>query len=572
MFIQTRMEKILSCRMDGGIGMARKSRKNRNVESNIQTVVKKENLLDTAAYIRLSVENGGNETDETLVVQQMLVERFIEEHPDLRLEEVYIDNGFTGTNFNRPAFKKMIEDAKAGKIDTVIVKDFSRFGRDYIGVGDYLEQVFPLLGIRFISLNNNYDSKEYIGKTMGLDMAINNLVNNLYSKDISKKLKSALKVKWKNGKWTGSKPPFGYLKDEEHGCWKIDPVAGKYVRMIFDKAMEGCNTSQICYYMNEQKVPTPGKYNQMNGLLRQGNYKMPDKEVVWDTGMIRTILGRFEYTGALVMGRRHTVAVGSKVTRKTAERDVVIRKNINPAIITEEEYEVASASIMFMTKPEYRGAKDFLLKGKVRCGNCHRSLAYTDGGIHPKIYCPHKVQAGRYSHCPEDAYPVSVIEGHIWYSLKRILRILDSVQRESEEKYTDNSFTGKRQQRVLESELEKLKNERIHQYEAYAEGVLSREKYITVKKQLTEKIEKIQSEQKALASVIIEEERYRSRIRTAVQQLEVQIERGKLTKEIIDTMIDTVYVYDKKRIEVILRFDDVLQKVISEYMEGAKGA
>ena len=95
--------------------------------------------------------------------------------------------------------------------------------------------------------------------------------------------------------------------------------------------------------MNEQKVPTPGKYNQMNGLLRQGNYKMPDKEVVWDTGMIRTILGRFEYTGALVMGRRHTVAVGSKVTRKTAERDVVIRKNINPPIITEEEYEVASA-------------------------------------------------------------------------------------------------------------------------------------------------------------------------------------------------------------------------------------
>ena len=294
--------------------------------------------------------------------------------------------------------------------------------------------------------------------------------------------------------------------------------------------------------------------------------------LIGPSGGGKTTVGRFEYTGALVMGRRHTVAVGSKVTRKTAERDVVIRKNINPPIITEEEYEVASASIMFMTKPEYRGAKDFLLKGKVRCGNCHRALAYTDGGIHPKIYCPHKAQAGRYSHCPEDAYPVSVIEGHIWYSLKRILRILDSVQRKSEEKYTDNSFTGKRQQRVLESELEKLKNERIHQYEAYAEGVLSREKYITVKKQLTEKIEKIQSEQKALASVIIEEERYRSRIRTAVQQLEVQIEREKLTKEIIDTMIDTVYVYDKKRIEVILKFDDVLQKVISEYTEGAKGA
>ena len=258
-------------------------------------------------YLRLSIADGdlGKENkDESNSIdnQRSLLVNFITDREDMSDEYIeYVDDGYSGTNFDRPAFKKMIEDAKAGKIDTVIVKDFSRFGRDYIGVGDYLEQVFPLLGIRFISLNNNYDSKEYIGKTMGLDMAINNLVNNLYSKDISKKLKSALKVKWKNGKWTGSKPPFGYLKDEEHGCWKIDPVAGKYVRMIFDKAMEGCNTSQICYYMNEQKVPTPGKYNQMNGLLRQGNYKMPDKEVVWDTGMIRTILGRFEYTGALVM-------------------------------------------------------------------------------------------------------------------------------------------------------------------------------------------------------------------------------------------------------------------------------
>ena len=204
-------------------------------------------------YLRLSIADGdlGKENkDESNSIdnQRLLLVSFITDREDMSDEYIeYVDDGYSGTNFDRPAFKKMIEDAKAGKIDTVIVKDFSRFGRDYIGVGDYLEQVFPLLGIRFISLNNNYDSKEYIGKTMGLDMAINNLVNNLYSKDISKKLKSALKVKWKNGKWTGSKPPFGYLKDEEHGCWKIDPVAGKYVRMIFDKAMEGCNTSQICY-------------------------------------------------------------------------------------------------------------------------------------------------------------------------------------------------------------------------------------------------------------------------------------------------------------------------------------
>lgn len=535
-------------------------------------------MAKNGLYLRLSIADGDlgkEDKDESNSIdnQRTLLVNFITNREDLSDEYIeYVDDGYSGTNFERPAFQQMIDDAKMGKIDTIIVKDFSRFGRDYIGVGDYLEQVFPLLGIRFISLNNNYDSRDYMGKTMGLDMAISNLVNNLYSKDISKKLKSALRVKWKNGKWTGSKPPFGYLKDEETGRWKIDPVAGKYVRMVFDKAIEGCNTSQICYYMNEQKVPTPGRYNQMNGLLRQGKHKMPEKEVVWDTGMVRTILGRFEYTGALVMGKRHTVAVGSKVTRKTADKDVVIRKNINPAIVSEEEYEVAGASVMFMAKADYRGAKDFLLKGKVRCGNCRRALAYTDGGIHPKVYCPHKRQAGRFSHCSDDMYPVSVIEGHIWYSLKKILRILNSVGEELEENNSGNSYTGKRQQKALETELERLRNERIHQYEAYAEGVLSREKYIAVKNQLTEKIEKMQEEQKKLIQLTAEETAYRNQIKTATEQLEEQIEKGKLTKEMIDAMIDMVYVYNAKKIEVVLKFDDVLQKVILKYMEGAKGA
>ena len=123
--------------------MARKSRKNRNVESNIQTVVKKENLLDTAAYIRLSVENGGNETDETLVVQQMLVERFIEEHPDLRLEEVYIDNGFTGTNFERPGFMRLMEDVRSGKVQCCkrLITFWQGLSGNRILLGDYIAKV-----------------------------------------------------------------------------------------------------------------------------------------------------------------------------------------------------------------------------------------------------------------------------------------------------------------------------------------------------------------------------------------------------------------------------------------------
>lgn len=208
-------------------------------------------------YLRLSIADGDlgkDNKDESNSIdnQRTLLVNFVQDRDDLSDEYIeYVDDGYSGTNFERPAFKRMIEDAKTGKIDTIIVKDFSRFGRDYIGVGDYLEQVLPILGIRFISLNNNYDSNDYLGKTMGMDMAIHNLVNNLYSKDISKKLKSALRVKWRNGQWTGGKPPFGYLRNKETGEWLIDPVAGKYVRMVFDKAIEGCNCKRDFTYVDD---------------------------------------------------------------------------------------------------------------------------------------------------------------------------------------------------------------------------------------------------------------------------------------------------------------------------------
>ena len=225
-------------------------------------------------YLRLSIADGDlgkDNKDESNSIdnQRTLLVNFVQDRDDLSDEYIeYVDDGYSGTNFERPAFKRMIEDAKTGKIDTIIVKDFSRFGRDYIGVGDYLEQVLPILEIRFISLNNNYDSNDYLGKTMGMDMAIHNLVNNLYSKDISKKLKSALRVKWKNGQWTGGKPPFGYLRDSKTGEWLIDPVAGKYVRTIFDKAIEGCSTSQISYYMNEQNT-----YSDDENVLKEDDLK-----------------------------------------------------------------------------------------------------------------------------------------------------------------------------------------------------------------------------------------------------------------------------------------------------------
>ena len=258
MFIQTGMEKILSCRMDGGIGMARKSRKNRNVESNIQTVVKKENLLDTAAYIRLSVENGGNETDETLVVQQMLVERFIEEHPDLRLEEVYIDNGFTGTNFERPGFMRLMEDVRSGKVQCIVVKDLSRFGRDYLETGYYLETILPKLNVRFIAITDDYDSSRKEDRE-NISVPIKNMVNAMYAKDMSKKILAAKEAQKRNGNITLSKVAFGYVRSEDKTRQVVDETVASVVRMIFQWTLLGVNKREIADRLNLLGVATPGQ-------------------------------------------------------------------------------------------------------------------------------------------------------------------------------------------------------------------------------------------------------------------------------------------------------------------------
>lgn len=525
-------------------------------------------------YLRLSIADGdlgSNHKDESNSIdnQRTLLVSFLKDREDLPDEYIeYVDDGYTGTNFERPGFQRMIEDAKTGKIDTIIVKDFSRFGRDYIGVGDYLEQIFPILGIRFISLNNNYDSNDYFGKTMGMDMAIHNLVNNLYSKDISKKIKSALRVKWKNGQWTGGKPPFGYLRDLETGKWMVDPVAGKYVKMIFDKAIEGCNTAQITYYMNEQGIPTPGRYNKENGLTHYGyNQKIPESEVLWDTSMVRTILGRYEYTGALVQGKRQNVAVGSRVTRKSWDKDVVVTKDTHPAIVSEEEYEIARSIILNMKKPDYKSSRTFALKGKVRCGNCRRSMVLIDSGADARMYCPHKKQTGKFSMCSDEMVSVSVIEGNVWYALRRVFHILDAMQSDYGEKAAELDSSGRKKRKQLELKSDILKSERMRKYEAYAEGMITKDEYLSAKRELTDNINALQEEAERFSRLSAEEEAYKNKVASVVELLENEMKHEKITQDLADALIDTVYVYDKKRIEVVFTFEDILMKAMERYQK-----
>ena len=227
---------------------------------------KKNKGIRAAAYLRLSIEDGDKAESNSIGNQRELIQNFVAERPELHLVGEYADDGYTGTNFDRPGFQKMMDGVRSGEIDTIIVKDLSRFGRDYIGVGEYMEQIFPLLGVRLISVNDNYDSNNYNGATLGMDLVVSNLVNTMYCRDAGKKLRTANRVKWRKGISTASSAPFGYQFDpNKKGSYIIDPPAAKIVRRIFDLAILGLRTREIAMTLNDENAPVPSVYNREHG-------------------------------------------------------------------------------------------------------------------------------------------------------------------------------------------------------------------------------------------------------------------------------------------------------------------
>ena len=328
-----------------------------------------------AIYLRLSESDGdlgidGKDESNSIENQRMLLYHYIETREDLSGEIIeYVDDGYSGTNFNRPAFKRMIEDAKKGKIQVIIVKDLSRLGRDYIVAGDYIEQIFPLLQVRFIAANNGYDTAGHTGGNMGFDLAVSNLINTFYSRDLSKKIKAANKIRWKNGISTSGHAPFGYLKSpDEKGKFVIDPEAGKIVRFIFDKALEGKSTTEIAFLLNENHYPTPWVYNQSKKNWRLAEPVTAENERLWDISMVCRVLRKYDYTGAMVMGRKRSLTVGARKGKTQPESEWTIVEGIHEPIVTHEEFEQANLVIRQRKPRDYVIVQNYPLKGKVRCG------------------------------------------------------------------------------------------------------------------------------------------------------------------------------------------------------------
>ena len=267
-------------------------------------------IWNATLYLRLSRDDGDKEESGSITGQRELLRDYISQHPELREYAIRIDDGFSGSTFERPGFQKMIEDVKAGRTDCIVVKDLSRFGRNYKETGNYLERIFPFLGVRFIAVNDNFDTLTAERTQDGYIVPLKNLINEVYSKDISKKIDAALSVKQRSGEFIGAWAPYGYRKDpDDKHHLIINPETAPTVRQIFKWRSEGISVVQIGRKLNDAGIISPSAYLYETGEVKTEKYK----DVLWHTQIIKSILKHPVYIGHMVQGRKSSPSMKESV-------------------------------------------------------------------------------------------------------------------------------------------------------------------------------------------------------------------------------------------------------------------
>lgn len=516
----------------------------------------------------------GKDKSNSIENQKELIQRYISCKESLQNVPVmdFVDDGYTGSNFDRPGFQQMMDGVRNGKIDTIIVKDLSRFGRDYIGVGEYMEQIFPLLGVRLIAINDNYDSNNYKGTTLGMDVVVSNLVNTMYCRDAGKKLRTANQVKWRKGITTASAAPFGYQFDpDKKGAFIIDLPAAKIVRRIFDLAILGLGTREIAMMLNDENVPVPSVYNKENKAYGKETTYTIAPVILWDSSRVWKILTAYVYTGAMVLGKTKTLISGKSIVRTVPKGQQFITEGTHEAIVSREEFEKAQLVIKSNSHKVLMGRVDFPLKGKVRCGNCRRVMAHNFKQVVPTFWCREGLELVGQTRCTSEIFRVSDIESAVFQALKKELSLLDSLYGDIQKEEQDLKEAHKKANRrktLMEQELKNLKGEKMRMYEEYAAGTLPLDTYKQKKQECDRRISEVEEKIELEKGVESTRSAVPGTVRAAAEQAENFLHGTRLTAGMVSAFIENVFVHDGGRIVVRFKYEQSIQDTVKALQTG----
>ena len=539
----------------------------RAIKSKGAANMSKINSYNACIYARLSRDDGDKLESDSIINQKALIRDFLSKHPEIHAVSEKTDDGYSGVNFDRPAFQEMMEDIRSGKINCVVVKDLSRFGRNYIEAGNYIERVFPFLGVRFIAINDNYDSLDR-NQSDSLIIPFKNLINDAYCKDISVKIRSQLEIKRKKGQFIGAFAAYGYLKDEEdHNKLVVDTYASEIVRAIFKWKIQGMSQGRIANKLNMQGVLCPMEYKLSLGMKVQTNFRV-HKKALWSSKAVTRILTNEIYTGVLVQGKVGTPNYKIKKIMPRDEADWIRVEGVIPVIIDRDMFD----SVQMILAKDIRIAPEedvvYPLSGFVKCADCGQNMvrkSYNAGGKSYSYFICSTRKAGKgcSTHSISEEKLMDVVLQMVSKQIdsvcemEKMLDIVDSLPEKQA-----NVFNYDAQVVKLKEEIERNKSFKLRLYENLQEGLIGQDEYFLFKKSYAAKIAEAEA---AIMAIEDEREQAVSRNRDSLSWMETFKKYRNITsvnRSMVVDMIRQVNVFEGGRAEVVFRHADEAEKVV----------
>jgi DNA invertase Pin-like site-specific DNA recombinase len=527
----------------------------------------------TAVYARLSIENSGkDDKGESIEGQVEICRDYVDEHPYLHFTDTYVDNGWTGTNTERPEFQRLLGDIHAGKIKALVIKDFSRFSRDYIEAGNLLENVFPAMGVRFISVADRYDSFETDGSTSSLLIPIKNLINSYYSKDISKKVSTALQARQLAASYIPSMIPYGYMKSTTRAYrFEPDPETAGNVTRIFQMRVDGVPLNRIASTLQNEGIPSPGKLRYQRGQTTDKRYATSK----WSAQLIKQILKNPTYLGHLAFGRMPTALYLGKPDYhyEPDESKWRVLENMHEPLVSQEIFDRAKAMAAagqaehkerLARTAAYREKNLPLFNGILFCGDCgakmvyHRNLFFAER-LTGSYDCPH----WKYETCnAPHTIQQDVVKDAVWQTVQDQLAyccdyeaVLNKLKGGGTTLKMDE-YRSKMQSLTIQLHSRRDKRERL--YEDFTDGIITAEEYMVMKKRYDDEYQLISGELADIQGRLARLKKSLSGQNKWLVHIRQFSDAQEFSPEMVEALVEKILVFQdedgKKRLEIRFKY------------------
>ena len=530
----------------------------------------------TALYLRLSRDDGDKAESNSIASQREILKEYVKQRPDMEIYDIYIDDGYSGTNFNRPDFNRMMDDIYAGKVNCVIVKDLSRFARNHTEGGIYLDKTFVKLGVRFIAINNQIDIG--ISGINSFDdlikVGITNLMNEGQAATTSVNVRGTLNLRRQQGKFIGSFPTYGYLKDpDDNHHLIVDNETAPIIKMIFERFIAGESIIGITKDLNEMGIPNPSMYKKQKGF----NYRHPSgrsNDGLWPDSSVRRILQNQMYVGDMVQGRNTTYSYKIKQCRAIPKDEWIIVEDTHEPIIDRETFDKAQKLFNKSIRKSPKKKTVDLFSGLVRCADCKRVMnkktnQHTYGTYH--YYRCVTARRMKKSACSNHTIRIDKLEETVFLSVQNMINtavtmseFLTQINNNSKRKKESSHL--QRALSALISDREKLVTMIADLYPDFKSGIITIEEFQLLKERLNERLSVLDEKIAALTQSADQFKEGITEENEFVAHFKKYDKVEKLSRPMLTELVQEIFVHEGGNIEIVYNFSDAYQQVV-EYIE-----